>query len=48
MAEFFSGVYHPQDTRDEKVSSVVPRGEHGEIEAPDPSGIRRIQVGGCV
>ncbi len=40
--ELFSGVYHPQDTRDVKVSSVVPCGEHGEIEPPDPSGIRRI------
>ena len=28
----FFWVYHPQDTRDEKVSSVIPRGEHEEIE----------------
>ena len=28
----FSGVYQPQDTRDEKVSSVLPHWEHGEIE----------------
>ena len=40
MAAYFSGVYHPQDTRDEKVSSVVLRREHGEIEPLDPSEIR--------
>ncbi len=38
--EFFSWVYQPQDTPDEKVSSVLPRREHGEIEPLDPSGIR--------
>ena len=37
--EFFSGVYHTQDTRDEKGSLVLPHGEHGEIEPLDPSGI---------
>ena len=41
--EFFSGVYHPQDTRDEKVSSVLPCGEYGEIEPLDPSGIHWIR-----
>ena len=37
--QIFSGVYHPQDTWDEKVSSVLPNGEHGEIEPLDPSRI---------
>ncbi len=37
--KFFSGVYHAQDTRDEKVSLVLPHGEHGEIQPLDPSGI---------
>ena len=38
----FSGVYRPKDTRDEKVSSVLPRREHGEIEPLDRSRIRWI------
>ncbi len=28
LSRIFSGVYHPQDTRDEKVSLVLPCGEH--------------------
>ncbi len=29
--EFFSGVYHAQDVRDEKVSLALADWEHGEI-----------------
>ncbi len=44
MVDIFSGVYHPRDIRDEKVSLVLPRGEHGEIEPLDLSGIRGNSV----
>ncbi len=29
--EFFSGVYHPQDVRDEKVGLTLAHWEHGEM-----------------
>ncbi len=41
--ELFSGIYHPQDTLDERVSLVLRHGEHVEIEPLDPSGIRWIR-----
>ncbi len=34
--EFFSGVYHPQDVRDEKVSLTPVHWEHGEIKTLVP------------
>ncbi len=40
--QVFSALYHPQDARDEKVSSVLACGEHGEKETLDSSGIHRI------
>ena len=35
----FSGVYHPQDVRDEKVSLALAHWEHGEMKTLVPSKI---------
>ena len=40
--DFFSALYHPQDARDEKVSSALVHWEHGEMKTLVPLWFRRF------